>query len=343
MSAYREAVGTLLRGDDLGAPLAAAVMREILDGACTPAQVGGLLAALARRTETVDEFVGFAEALRERALSVPSAGDAIDTCGTGGSGIATTNTSTAAAFVLAAGGVSVAKHGNRASSGVCGGMDVLEHLGVVIDLAPAAAGALLAEHGLVFLFAPRYHPALRAVGPIRRELGFRTIFNFLGPLCNPAGVSRQVLGVSDVTRAPRMAAALARLGSRHVLVVSGEDGLDELSLAAPTRIWEVKDGWVREMRVCPEEAGVASAPLEEILGGDRQRNAALLLSVLDGDVDTPHARHVALNAGAGFVVAGRAASLADGVAMAREVIASGAARALFERYRQATQQFREAA
>jgi anthranilate phosphoribosyltransferase len=343
MSAYREAVQVLLCGGDLGAPLASSVMREMLDGACTPAQVGSLLASLARRVETVDEFVGFAEVMRERAVPISTTGDPIDTCGTGGSGLPTTNTSTAAAFVLAAGGVSVAKHGNRASSGICGGMDVLEHLGVAIELDPSAATALLAEHGLVFLFAPRYHPALRAVGAIRRELGFRTIFNFLGPLCNPARVTRQVLGVSDVQRAPRMAAALSRLGSRHVLVASGADGLDELSLTGTTRIWEVRDGWVREMSVHPDEFGLTLAVPEEIAGGDRYRNAELLVDVLSGRNSGPHARHVALNAGAGFFVAGKTVSLADGVTLATTILSSGAAYDLFERYRQATQQFLQAA
>ena len=343
MSAYREAVQVLLRGGDLGAPLASSVMREIIDGACTPAQVGGLLASLARRVETVDEFVGFAEVMRERAVTVEAPGDPIDTCGTGGSGLPTTNTSTAAAFVLATGGVTVAKHGNRASSGICGGMDVLEHLGVAIEFEPAAATALLEEHRLVFLFAPRYHPALRSVGVIRRELGFRTIFNFLGPLCNPARVARQVLGVSDAQRAPRMAAALSRLGSRHVLVASGNDGLDELSLTGATRLWEVKDGWVRELSVHPEEVGLPIATAEAITGGDRHRNAELLLDVLSGKNRGAHANHVALNAGAGFVVAGAVGSLAEGVERATTILSSGAAYELFERYRRTTQQFLQAA
>lgn len=343
MSAYREAVATLLRGGELGGSLAQATMTEVLDGALTPAQVGGLLAALARRVETVDELVGFAQVMRSRALRVRSEGEVIDTCGTGGSGQATPNTSTAVAFLLAAAGVKVAKHGNRASSGVCGSADVLEELGIALDLEPEALGDLLEAEGVAFLFAQRLHPALKVVGPIRRELGFRTVFNFLGPLCNPAGATRQLLGVSDANRAPRMAQALARLGTRRALVATGDDGLDELSLSAPTRLWELRDGEVRAFTLDPRDLGLSLASPDALVGGDRRRNAELLLEVLDGRARGPRADHVALNTGAGLYVAGRATTLAQGVGQARELMASGAGREVVERYRSASQRIARAA
>jgi anthranilate phosphoribosyltransferase len=267
----------------------------------------------------------------------------VDTCGTGGSGLATTNTSTAAALVLAAGGVAVAKHGNRASSGRCGSADVLETLGVNIDLPTASCEALLAELGLAFLFAPRFHPALRALAPVRRELGARTVFNLLGPLCTPAGVRRQVVGVSEVRRGAVVAATLARLGVERALVVAGEEGLDELSLCGPTRFWEVQGDQVSEGIWVPEDLGLKRVSFEEIAGGDRAFNAAALRAVLEGRERGPRAEHVALNAGAGFRVAGRVDGLEQGVARAREILASGAAALLLERYARESQARREAA
>jgi anthranilate phosphoribosyltransferase len=267
---------------------------------------------------------------------VRSGGGLVDTCGTGGSGLPTTNTSTVCAFVLAAAGVPVAKHGNRASSGRCGSMDVLEELGVAIEIGPDAAGSLLADQGLAFLFAPLYHPAMRHVAPVRRSLGFRTVFNFLGPLCNPAGARRQLLGVSDPSMAPRMARALAGLGSERVLVVWGEDGLDELSLGAPTRTWELVDGELTEGRLTPEELGLEPASFEALAGGDRAENARHFLAILAGEDRGPRADHLALNAGAALMVAGRARDIAAGIEQARELVACGAVLERFEAYRAAS-------
>jgi len=330
----------LLGGEDLPRALAEELMQRSLAGELDPAQVAALLTALSVKGVTTLELTGFAAAMREAAtpLDVPGADRLLDTCGTGGSGLPTTNTSTLCAFVVAAAGGRVVKHGNRASSGKCGSMDVLEELGVAIDLGPVAVTSLLAETGMALLFAPRFHPAMRHVAPVRRALGFRTVFNFLGPLCNPVGSCRQLLGVSDLAMAPRMAAALAELGCGRALVVRGEDGLDEISLAAPSRTWEVVDGQVREGRVQPEDVGLDRVPFEVIAGGDRKENAGRFLAVLAGEDRGPLADHLALNAGAALHVAGQADDLADGLSRAREVLQSGAALARFEAYRDASRE-----
>lgn len=312
-------------------------MVELLDGRWSPAQAGAFLAALSLRGEGADELAGFADALRARAVGLPGApAGAVDTCGTGGSGLPTTNTSTAAAFVLAAAGVPVAKHGNRASSGRCGSADVLEELGATIDLPAAQAAGLLGSLGVALLFAPRFHPALRALAPLRRELGIRTAFNLLGPLCNPARVRRQVIGVSDPRRAEAMAGALSLLGAERALLVAGEGGLDELSLCGPSEVWELTGGEVRRHRVEPAMVGLKAVPFEAIAGGDRGANASLVRGILRGEDRGPRADHVAFNAGAGLLVAGRAATLAEGVGQALEVLRGGAAGALLERYIEAS-------
>jgi anthranilate phosphoribosyltransferase len=337
------ALGRVLRGEALGEAEAEAAMGGLLDGRWTAAQAGAFLGGLAARGEQEGELAGFARALRARCERVEGGAEAVDTCGTGGSGLATANTSTAVALVLAATGVPVAKHGNRASSGRCGSADVLEEAGVVVDLGPEEAARLLGKLGLVFLFAPRFHPALRALAPVRRELGARTVFNLIGPLCNPAGVRRQVVGVSDPERGRRVAGALARLGVERALVVAGEEGLDELSLCGPSRLWEVSEGDPKERRFEPEALGLARVPFEAIAGGDRSANRAALEAVLSGEERGAPSTHVALNAAAGFWASGRADSLAEGLEMAREVLASGAALALLERYRQESRALREAA
>ncbi len=336
MSAFGGVMDRLLGGEDLPRADAEAVMDECMGGELEPAQVAALLTALAAKGVRSAELAGFAAAMRRAATPVRSGGGLVDTCGTGGSGLPTTNTSTLCAFVLAAAGVPVAKHGNRASSGRCGSMDVLEELGVAIEVGPDSAAELLAEQGIAFLFAPLYHPAMRHVAPVRRALGFRTVFNFLGPLCNPAGARRQLLGVSDPAMAPRMARALAGLDSERALVVWGEDGLDELSLGAPTRTWEVVDGELVEGRLTPEELGLEPAPFEALAGGERAENARLFHAVLAGEERGPRADHLALNAGAALVVAGRAADVVEGIGRARELIASGAVLDRFEGYRDAS-------
>ncbi len=334
---YQAAMKRLLAGDALPRNDAGALMRECLTGGLEPPQIAALLTALATRAVTVDELTGFASVMRELATPVRGPDHQVDTCGTGGSGLSTTNTSTLCAFVLAAAGVPVAKHGNRASSGLCGSMDVLEQLGVAIDLPAETATSLLAREGLVFLFAPLYHPAMRHVGPVRKALGFRTVFNFLGPLCNPAGAKRQLLGVSDPEMAPLMAATLAELGSARALVVWGEDGLDELSLSAPTRTWELRDGEVTGGRVTPEEVGLRTAPLDALTGGGLRENALLFQAILSGKEQGPRHDHLLLNAGAALYVADRVESIAAGVEQARAVLDSGEALACFQGYRVASQ------
>ncbi len=347
MSTYTATMMNLMSGCDLARPQAEELMQQCLAGDLEPAQVAAWLTALTLKGVTVDELTGFVAAMREAAAPLPlgttTPGDLMDTCGTGGSGLPTTNTSTLCAFVLAAAGVPVVKHGNRASTGRCGSMDVLEELGVAIEFGPSRAATLLAGTGIALLFAPRFHPAMRHVAPVRRALGFRTVFNFLGPLCNPAGSCRQLLGVSDAAMAPRMASVLAELGCPRALVVRGEDGLDELSLSAPTRTWEVVDGELREGRLDPRDVGLGPAPFEAVAGGDRADNARRFMAVLRGEERGPLADHLSLNAGAALAVAGRVGDVAEGVAMARALLDSGAALARFEAYRDATRALAAAA
>ena len=335
---YEAAMPQLLRGGQLDRASARALMAELVRGDLGAARVAAVLTALAARPVGAEELIGFASVLRERARRVQVSGDTLDTCGTGGSGLSTANTSTMAAFVLAAAGVAVTKHGNRKSSGRCGSVDVLEALGIRVEVGPEQAPALLAGHSLALLFAPLYHPAVGMVMPVRRELGFRTVFNLLGPLANPAGASHQLLGVSDADAAPHMAAALAGLGVRRAMVVRGDDGLDELSLAAPSTIWHVEAGQdVRIERIDLVSLGLTPVQPDALLGGDPAFNAALLQAVLRGDERGAHAEHVALNAGAGLVLMGRAATLAEGVAQARTLLHDGAGWRALERYRDASQ------
>ncbi len=333
--AWRDAMQTVLGGGSLDRAAAHQLMATAMTGELSAVRVAALISALATRRETVDELVGFATAMRALAVPLPGATDAVDTCGTGGSGLATVNTSTMSAFVLAAAGVRVAKHGNRASSGRCGSSDVLEALGVPVSAGPQAAAQLIAETGLCFLFAPRYHPAMKHVMPVRRELGFRTVFNFLGPLANPAAVQRQLLGVSDVGRAPAMVAALAALGVHRALVVCGEDGLDEFSLAAPTRVWSLDAGVVVESVVTPESVGLATVPFAAIAGGEAADNVRLLRAILDGSERGPHRDHLILNAAGGLLVAGRVEDLRAGVALAAELIDTGAVSDRLARFQRA--------
>ena len=332
MSVLDEALSTWRSGAHLDEHRAGLLMKAVVDEHLNPAQVAALLGALGAVGESAEELSGFARSLRARMVVLPVDGPLLDTCGTGGSGLNTFNTSTLSAIVLAAGGVRVAKHGNRASSGKCGSADVLESLGVPVHLNPDACATLLEELGLCFMFAPLYHPALKTVAPTRRELGMRTVFNFLGPLCNPAQARRQVLGVSDPKRAPLIAEALGRLGSERVLVARGSEGLDELSLCGSTRLWKLTDAGVIESEIRPEQLGLETVPFSAIAGGTAEDNQGHFMAVLDGR-SKERQMHVALNAGAGFWVAGQADDLKAGVARALEVMASGAHRSLFSRYR----------
>lgn len=346
-ASYDTAMPRLLAGQTLDRAAASALMADIMVGDVSHPRIAAVLTALAVRGETADELTGFAAVMRDRARRVPFTappGEALlDTCGTGGSGLDTANTSTMAAFVLAAAGVRVAKHGNRSSSGRCGSMDVLERLGVHIEIGPEQAAALLTSQGVAFLFAPLYHPAVGFVMPVRRDLGFRTVFNFLGPLCNPAFATHQVLGVSDPQRAELMAKALADLGSERVMVVHGDDGLDEFTLSASSTVWHVAEGQVHIERVTPSDVGLPHAELAAFQGGSPEDNEAIFTTVLQGNNTGAHRDHLALNAAAGLVVTGKVASLREGVCQALELIESGAAWRSFESYRMATQSLRERA
>ncbi len=330
---YRDAIAKLIRREDLSGAEAASVMGEIMDGALTHAQMGAFLAAMAQKGETGEELAGFASVMRDRAVRVEVQGDLLDTCGTGGSGLHTHNTSTMVAFVLATAGARVAKHGNRASTGTCGSMDVLEELGVPIDLTAGAVAKLIEELDIGFMFAPRFHPAMKHVAPVRKELGVRSSFNFLGPLANPAGTRHQLLGVCDRDRAPLMIEALKRLGSERVMIVCGEDGLDEITLTGFTTVWELEDGAMHAHRFAPEDVGLRPVSFHAIAGGDRAANARALIDVLGGERRDAVRDHVALNAAAALMVMDLAKTLAEGFERAVAILDSGAALERFSSYR----------
>jgi anthranilate phosphoribosyltransferase len=326
-------IARVVGGARLAEPEAGEAMTAIMDGAATPAQIGAFLAALAVRGETEDEVVGFARAMRARAVPIRSHG-AVDTCGTGGDGACTFNISTVVSFVVAACGVPVAKHGNRSSSGACGSADVLEALGFRLDPPVETVQRSLDGVGWAFLFAPAFHASTRhAVGP-RRELGVRTAFNLLGPLTNPARPEAQVVGVPRPELVPFVARCLGRLGVKRALVVHGA-GLDEIALHGTTSAAELQDDTVRETTIAPAELGMKPAPHEELKGGDAAFNAEIVRRVLAGERG-PRRDVVVLNAAAAVQVAGRAPSLAEGAARAAEAIDSGAAARLAERAKEAS-------
>lgn len=320
-----ESIDRLLAGEDLGRPGAEAALGEVLAGKAGETQTAGLLIALRAKGETASEIAGLAAAIRAHAERVsPPQGPVVDTCGTGG-GRSTFNISTTAAFVAAGAGAVVAKHGNRSATSKSGSADVLEALGARLELDAGAIGECLAEVGVGFMFAPSHHPAFRHVVPVRRALGVRTVFNLIGPLTNPAGAPRQVLGVADRGYLERMGEALAELGSDRAMLVCGRDGMDELSTAAVSDVVEVAEGEVRSWTVDPAELGFDPPPPGAIDGGDPGENAEVTRAVLDGARGA--ARDVVeLNAAAAIMVAGLAEDMAGGVAAARESIDSGAAR-----------------
>ncbi len=309
---------------------AEAAFATVMDGEATQAQIGALLTAMRLRGETLPELLGMVRAARARMSRVAAPPDTIDVCGTGGDGVGTLNVSTAAAFVVAACGVPVAKHGNRALSSRAGGADVLSVL--VIEIGATEAAAVLARHGLTFLFAPNHHPALRHAAAARAEIGFRTLFNLVGPLCNPAGVRRQLIGVFDPRWLEPVARSLGALGADSAWVVHGQ-GLDEMTLAGETQICAWRDGAVSRFTVTPEEAGLGRAPVAAILGGDPPENAARLLALLEGERGAYHDT-VVLNAAAALVVAGKVTGLADGAALAAEALRAGAALGLLHALQQ---------
>jgi len=328
----RRHLAKLARGERLSEEEAGQAMGAIMDGAATPAQIGALLGAMAVRGEAEDEIVGFARTMRDRALPIRSRG-AVDTCGTGGDGAGTFNISTVASFVVAACGVPVVKHGNRSASGTCGSADVLEALGLRIDAAPETVQSCLDATGWTFLFAPRFHAATRHAVLPRKEIGVRTAFNLLGPLTNPGRPEAQVVGVARPELTELLARCLVRLGVARAWVVHGA-GLDELTLAGETRVTAVAEGALRSFTVTPQSAGLAAASLEELLGGDPRRNAAIAREIL-GRATGPRRDVVLLNAAAALVAAGRAADLREGVARAARAIDSGAVSAVLEKVREA--------
>jgi len=332
-------------GPSLDRGEARAVMGEVLSGKCTDAQIAALLVALRMKGETVEEIVGFAEAIRAAAAPLPIRGaeslavsgtgrDAlaeespeeslVDTSGTGGDASGTFNISTATALVAAGAGVRVAKHGNRSISSKCGSADVVEALGINIQLSPERAAQCLREVGICFLYAPNLHPAMKQVQTVRRELRMRTMFNLLGPLTNPACASGQVVGVYSLDLVEKLAEALSMLGLHRALVVHGLDGLDEITITEKTRVAEAREGSVRSYEVEPEEFSMVRATLQEIAGGDAPENAAIIRAILGGE-KSPRRDVVLLNAAAALVAAGRADHIADGVPLAAESIDSGAA------------------
>jgi anthranilate phosphoribosyltransferase len=332
------AIDAVCAGDHLTADHAAAVLAEVMEGRSSEVQTGAFLVALRTKGETVPELVGLARTMRALAAPVKtSRADLVDTAGTGG-GPTTFNVSTTAALVAAGAGCAVAKHGNRSNTSRSGSADLLEALGVNIELDPAQVGRCIDEVGFGFMFAPRHHASMAHVAPVRKELGVRTIFNFLGPLTNPAGASRQLLGVSDRHFQETIAEALMGLGSERAMVVSADDGVDEISVTDRTRVIEVADEGTREWFVDPAELGFAHAELEQVAGGSPEENAAAARAVLEGE-EGPRRDLVLLNAGAAVYVGGLATSLGQGIEKASEAIDSGVARAMLQRLVETTTGF----
>jgi anthranilate phosphoribosyltransferase len=327
----REAIGKLVDGGDLTQTEAIQVMNEIMEGEATPAQLAGFITALRVKGETVSEIAGLARVMRDKALrvEVPDPTGLLDTCGTGGDASHTFNISTASALVAAGAGLRVAKHGNRAASSACGSADVLEALGVKIDVGPKTVAKSIADAGIGFMFAPTYHPAMRhAAGP-RRELGVRTVFNILGPLTNPARAGHQIVGVPRPELVETIANVLGELGTRHAIVVHGADGLDELSLSGPSIVAEYKNGAVTTREVAPQELGLRHATVDQIQGGEIDRNRQIIENVLNGEPG-PYRDMVVLNAAAALIAGDAATDFAGGIESARESLDSGNARERLE-------------
>ena len=320
----RDAIDALVQGKSLTTEEAAEAMNEIMSEEATPVQFGAFVTALRLKGETPDEVAGMAQTMREKSLHVHVDGPLVDTCGTGGDASGTFNISTTAGFVVAGAGVGVAKHGNRAMSGACGSADVLEALGVKIDLGPQGVERCLEEVGFGFMFAQTFHPSMRfAAGP-RREIGIRTVFNILGPLTNPAGPKSQLVGAADPGVGETMATVLGRLGSTHALVVHGQDGLDEISLGDATRVWELKDGSVSSYTITPEELGFGRVSRDDLRVGGAEEAAGMLRGVLQGSKG-PGRDVVLANAAGALVAADRVSTLSDGIGVAAESVDSGRA------------------
>ena len=329
MSAFKPVLAALAEGRTLSREAAREAFSLILDGSATPAQLGAFLMALRQRGETAEELIGAAEAMRAAMIRVEAPADAIDIVGTGGDGANTYNISTLAAIIAAAAGVPVAKHGGKAASSRSGATDVLAELGVKVGLDAASASACLSEAGICFMAAPTHHPALRHAAPVRSELGVRTIFNLLGPMCNPAGVTRQVLGVYAREWLEPMALALRELGSKTVWLLHGSDGLDEATTTGETHVVALEGGALRRFEIRPQDAGLAQAAPQELIGGDPAHNARALTEVLAG-AQNAYRDIAVLNAAIALIVAGKAQDLREGAALAAAALDSGAAREKLE-------------
>jgi anthranilate phosphoribosyltransferase len=340
MLTIQQAISRVVQQQSLSRAETAAVMTQIMSGEATPAQIAALITGLRMKGETVEEIAGFAQTMRSFAQAVVTERtDLLDTCGTGGDGAHTFNISTASAIVAAAGGVRIAKHGNRAISSKSGSADVLEALGVNIQLSAEQAGACLAEIGLCFMFAPLFHGSMRhAAGP-RKEIGIRTVFNMLGPLTNPAGAARQLIGVYDARLTSIFCEVLRELGTARALVAASDDGLDELSVSAETQISELRAGEIRTYRISPEDCGLPRYPQGAVSGGDASANAALIERIFSGAESGADRDVVLLNSGACFYLAERCDSPAAGVRLAADVIDSGRATAKLQQLRAVTNRF----
>jgi anthranilate phosphoribosyltransferase len=329
----REAIAKLIKSQDLTREEAESVMKEIMDGAATTAQMASFLTALRIKGETVDEITGCASVMREKAIRVsPSRSDLVDTAGTGGDGAGTFNISTTAAFVIAGAGLGVAKHGNRAVSGKCGSADLLEALGVNLDLTPAQVARSIDEVGIGFLFAQRFHPAMKNVGPVRKELGIRTVFNILGPLTNPARTPAQIVGVYDDGLTEPMANVLHALDVRAAFVFHSEDGVDELTTTGINRVTHYDNGTIRTDQLDARELGLSRASRAELHGGSAEENARITRAILNGEERGAKRDVVLLNAAAALLAGGRAADLHEGLGRAAESIDSGRARSTMDSF-----------
>ncbi|MDE5802077.1 MAG: anthranilate phosphoribosyltransferase [Lachnospiraceae bacterium] len=327
----QEAIIKLAKKEDIGYEIAKTVMNEIMSGEATDVQKAAYLSELSMKGETIEEITGSAEEMRNHATKLPYEGEALEIVGTGGDGSNSFNISTTAALVVSAAGVPVAKHGNRAASSKSGAADVLEALGVNIMISPERSAEILREIGICFLFAQGYHGAMKYVGPIRKELGIRTVFNILGPLTNPARASLQLMGVYDAALVPDMAKVLMNLGVKRGMVVYGQDKLDEISLSAPTTVCEIADGQLRSYEITPEQFGFARCEKEALTGGTPEENAAITRQILQGKKGARRDA-VVMNAGAALYIAGKAADIAGGIRLAEEMIDSGKAEKQLEAF-----------
>ena len=328
----KEAIQTLSNKQDLPYAEAEAVMDEIMSGKATPVQMATYLTALAMKGETIDEITASAAGMRAHCVKLLHEMDVLEIVGTGGDGSNSFNISTTASLVIAAAGVPVAKHGNRAASSKCGAADVLEELGVNIDLVPERSAELLKSINICFLFAQNYHIAMKYVAPVRKELGIRTVFNILGPLSNPAGANMELMGVYDQELVEPLAQVMMKLGVRRGMVVYGQDSLDEISMAAPTSVCEIKDGWFQSYEITPEQFGYTRCAKEDLVGGTPTENAAITRAIINGEDRGPKRCAVCLNAGAALYITGAAETMEAGVRLAENIIDSGKAAAKLEEF-----------